>query len=55
MGGGGGGSLSHFIFSFSIEVMAAFDGETDYCGISLCSRPLELQISGGQANGVFFI
>lgn len=53
--GGRGGSLSHFIFSFSIEVTAAFDGETDYCGISLCSRPLELQISGGQANGVFFI
>lgn len=50
---GWGGSLSHFIFSFSIEVTAAFDGETDYCGISLCSRPLELQISSGQANGGF--
>lgn len=42
----GGVALCHFIFLFSLQMMAAFDGETDYCGISLCSRPLELEISG---------
>lgn len=46
------GALCHFIF-FSIKGTAASDGGTDYFGISLCSRPLELEISRGQANGIF--
>ena len=32
---------------------AAFDGGTDYSRTFLCSQPLELEISSGQANGIF--
>lgn len=33
--------------------MAAFDGGTDHSRTFLCSQPLEVEISSGQANGIF--